>query len=135
MCRGPPELTLGLGVRRAPDVGHHDHARLARKQPSHEARYAHRLLGAQGLRQRRQPLGDRCGLIVDHVVHTAAAVLDCRDCGLSGIGDVDEGPHAAAVSDKRELVPADELLCFSHQIHDWANTLRVDSDLVHSGKC
>ena len=37
-----------------------------------------RPLGAQLLRQRRQPLGDWGGIIVHNVVDTAAAVLDRR---------------------------------------------------------
>jgi hypothetical protein len=59
----------------------------------------HRLLGAQHLRQRRQPLGDRGRIVVDHVVDTASAVLDRRHRRLRCVGDMDERPHAAAIAD------------------------------------
>jgi hypothetical protein len=61
------------------------------------------------VRQRRQPLRDRCGVIVDHVVDAAAAVLDRRDGRIRGVRDMDERPHAAAVADERELALAHQL--------------------------
>jgi hypothetical protein len=73
--RAPPQLALGLRVRRAAGVGHHHHADLTGEQPADEPRHAHRLLGAHLLRQRRQPPGDRGGVIVDDVVDPAAAAL------------------------------------------------------------
>jgi hypothetical protein len=90
-------------------LGHHHHGGLPGEQLHDEPRHAHWLLGAQRLRQRLQPLGDRGGVIVDNVVDTAAAVLDRRRCRLRGVGDVDERPYAATVADQRELAPADHL--------------------------
>jgi hypothetical protein len=41
----------------------------------------------QLVRRRRQPLGDRGGIVVDHVVDTAAAVLDRGHRNLRCVGD------------------------------------------------
>jgi hypothetical protein len=38
-----------------------------------------------------QPLGDRGGIIVGHAVNAATAALDCGDCRLRCVGDVDAG--------------------------------------------
>jgi hypothetical protein len=61
------------------------------------------------VRQRRQPLGDRGGIVDDDVVGAAPAPFDRGDGRVGGVGDVDERPHAATVADHREAVLADEL--------------------------
>jgi hypothetical protein len=108
----PAQLALGLGVGCAAEFGHEHDAGLSRGQPSDEPRHTHRFLGAQLRCKFRQPLGDRGRVVIDDVVDTAAAVLHRCDRGLGGVGDVDERPHAAAVTDDRELAPADHLELF-----------------------
>src|SRR5918996_1702850 len=100
--RVPPELALGLRIRRAAAFGHYQHSKLTGREAHYETGYAPRLLAAKHPRQGWQPLGDRGGIIVDDVVHTPTTVLDRRDRRLRGVGDVDERPHAAAVADQRE---------------------------------
>ena len=69
----------------------------------------HRPLGTELLGQRRQPHGNRGGIIVDHVVGATIAVRNRRHGCLRRVGDMDERPHAATVPDQRELALADQL--------------------------
>jgi hypothetical protein len=71
----PAQVALGLGIRGAAQLGHHHHAHLPGEQPPDEPRDPQRLLGAQQVRQRRQPRGDGGGVIVDDVVDAPVAAL------------------------------------------------------------
>jgi hypothetical protein len=51
---------------RAASALHHHRADLAGEQPSDEPWHPHRLLGAERLREPRQLLTDKAGIIVDH---------------------------------------------------------------------
>src|SRR5215204_521973 len=110
MRRAPPELALGLRVRRTTALGHHHYASLSGEQSQNETRHTPRLLAAKHLCQDRQPLGDRGGIIVDDVVDTATAVLDRCHRRLRGVGDVDKRPYAATVTDQRKPALADHLI-------------------------
>jgi hypothetical protein len=59
----------------AAQLGHHHDAGLPGAQPPDEPRHAHGLLGAERLRQRGQPRGDRSGVIVAAVVDATVAAL------------------------------------------------------------
>src|SRR5918996_5475565 len=110
MRRAPLELALRLGIGGTAGLGHHQHTELTGYQSDDKRWQTPRLLAAKHPRQGRQPLGDRGGIIVNDVVDTAIAVLDRRDRRLGSVAEVNEGPHAAAVADQRELTLADQLV-------------------------
>ena len=89
IARLPAELALGLRVRGAPHLGHHDRRRLAGRQPAEPARDTPRRLGIQRARQHRQPLPHGRGLVVDDVVDARPAALDRGDGRRRGVLDVD----------------------------------------------
>ena len=82
---------------------------VARDQPREPARDAARRLCPQHLREHRQPLAHRGGLVVDDVVDARSAVLERQHGRRRGVVQVDEGEDAAPVADDRELPLADRL--------------------------
>src|SRR6266487_5030406 len=109
IARLPAKLALGLGVRRAADLGHHGDADVAGCQAAEPDRNAPRWLGAERAGEFRQPDGDGCRLVVDDVVDAWCAVLDSGDGRGRRVVDVDERPDATAVADDRELALAHEV--------------------------
>src|SRR6266540_4346566 len=92
VARLPAELALGLLVRGSAHLGHHDRRHLTARQPPQPAWNTPRWLGTQRARQHRQPLPHRRGLVVDDVVDTRLAALDCNRGRRRGVFDVDVRP-------------------------------------------
>ena len=109
VARVPPELPLGLGVRRAARLGAHHDGRLAGDQAREPARQAPRRLGAQRLREHRQPLAHRRGLVVDDVEDARPVVLEREHGRRRGVVEMDPRRDAPAVADDRVLPLAHRL--------------------------
>src|SRR5438477_11305353 len=62
--------------------------------------------GAECVRQRGQPFGDRRGLDVDNLVDSRLTALESGDGRSSGVVDVDEGPDACTITDHRHTALA-----------------------------
>src|SRR5947209_14212928 len=98
----PAELTLGLGVRGSPRLGHHERRRLPCRQASQPARNAPWWLRIQGVRQYRQPVAHRRRLVVDDVVDARPAVIDCGHRRRRGVIDVDVREDPSSIADDGE---------------------------------
>lgn len=64
-------------------------------------------LGAEQGRQGRQPLVDRCRIVVRDVINAAATTLNCRRRGFRGVFNMEEGPPARSASDHGYTALAD----------------------------
>jgi hypothetical protein len=72
-------------------------------QPREPQRNTARCPGAERLRERRQPLAHRGGLVVDDVVQAGSVVSEREHGRGGGVVQVDERGDAAAITDDREL--------------------------------
>ena len=75
-------------------LSHHDHRLLAGQRPGQPGRHVPRRRRTDRGGQRRQPLPDRGGLVVDDVVDAGRAALDRRHGGRGRVVDVAERPDA-----------------------------------------
>ena len=108
MSRLPTQLRPRLAIRSRANLRHHRHQMLASDDPGNPGRQMKRTLGTDDLGQRRKPLPDLGGIIVDDVVDAAGlAVFEGLDCRCRGVIDMDERPPAGAIADQGRSALAD----------------------------